>query len=135
MMNNDLVLTIDAGTGSLRAGLYSLARQCVVSVAARALIVTHPRPGFAEFDPWQMFQVVRECVRECLHRAAVEPNAVRGITVTSLRQAFVLLGRDARPSVPGVMNYDRRGADALGRLAAQIPIEKLYALTGHWLAP
>jgi autoinducer-2 kinase len=131
----DRVLTIDVGTGSIHAGLYSLTQNASTAAAACPYGVEHPAPSRAEFDPQQMLNAVGECVQACIRKDNCAPSSILGITITSMRQAFVLLDRDANPLGPGVLNYDRRGVSTISRIGARIPLEELYGLTGHWPAP
>jgi sugar (pentulose or hexulose) kinase len=50
MVNGDLVLGIDAGTGSLRAGLFNLQGQ-PLGFAERSYVTHYPNPGWAEQHP------------------------------------------------------------------------------------
>ncbi|GAB4537703.1 MAG: autoinducer-2 kinase [Anaerolineae bacterium] len=131
----DLVLTIDAGTGSSRACVYSIEQNHPLAVAARECPIDHPTPEQAEWQPALWWQAIADAVVEAVARAGQPATEYLGITVTSLRQGFVLLGEDGQPLAPGVLNYDRRGAEYIPLIEQTMPIEELYHLTGHWHAP
>ena len=134
-MKAELVLTIDVGTGSSRACVFSVRENRTLAVAAHDHPVSHPLPHRAEFDPLQWWQAILKAVTEAVDEAGRPGSHYLGITVTSLRQGFVLLDRDGEPIAPGVLNYDRRGADYCQVIEAHLDIEGLYRLTGHWHAP
>lgn len=134
-MTHDLVLTIDAGTGSSRACVYDVAQNRPLSVAARDCPIEHPAPGLAEWQPAAWWQAIVEAINQAVAEARRPATEYLGVTVTSLRQGFVLLGEKGRPLAPGVLNYDRRGAGTIPLIEETMPIERLYHLTGHWHAP
>ena len=95
------------------------------------LPTSRPAPGRVEFDPARWWDLIREAVRALVVEAGRPAAGYLGLTVSSMRQAFVLVD-DHRELGPGVLNSDRRGAAALPRLRER---PDLYPLTGHWVAP
>jgi sugar (pentulose or hexulose) kinase len=73
-------------------------------------------------------------MRAAVARAGRPADAYKAVSVTSLRQGYVLLDQD-REVGPGVVNADRRGADHLEKVAEVIGRQRLYEVTGHWSAP
>lgn len=134
-MTRNLVLTLDAGTGSSRACVYDIAQNRPLSVAARDCPIEHPAPGLAEWQPAAWWPAIVEAMAQAVDTAGRPPTDYLGITVTSLRQGFVLLGEQGELLAPGVLNYDRRGASCIPLVEEALPIEELYRLTGHWHAP
>jgi sugar (pentulose or hexulose) kinase len=134
-MTPDLVLTIDAGTGSSRACVYSISQNRPLAVAARDCPIHHPAPDRAEWDPPVWWQAIVEAMAQAVAQADRPRADYLGMTVTSLRQGFVLLDAGKKPLAPGVLNYDRRGAGYIPLVERTMPIEELYRLTGHWHAP
>jgi len=134
-MNDGLVLTLDVGTGSSRACVYDLAQHRVLASVSRSCPIEHPAPGMAEWQPTAWWRIIAETIAQAVQQARRPANDYVGITATSLRQAFVLLGEDNRPLSPGVLNYDRRGADFIPLIEQTMPLEGVYRLTGHWHAP
>ena len=134
-MPGDLVLTIDVGTGSARACVFSIAQNRPLATAGRSSQVSHPGPHRAEFDPGCWWESIVGAMAEAVSMAGRPAEAYLGITVTSLRQGFVLLDDQGQPVAPGVLNYDRRGADYAAVIEEVMRIEDLYRLTGHWHAP
>lgn len=134
-MMRDLVLTIDAGTGSSRACVYDISQNRPVAVAARDCPIDHPATGLAEWQPSVWWQAIAEAISQAVDMAGRPATDYLGITVTSLRQGFVLLGKHGEPLAPGILNYDRRGAGTIALIEEVMPIEELYQLTGHWHAP
>lgn len=134
-MTADLILTLDAGTGSSRACVYAVGEQRPLAVAARDCPIDHPAPHLAEWQPPVWWTAIVEVAAKAVALAGRPPADYLGLTVTSLRQGFVLLDQHNQPVAPGVLNYDRRGAAYLSHLEGALSGEALYHLTGHWPAP
>lgn len=134
-MARDLVLTIDAGTGSVRALVYATSEHEILAVASQPLEVSHPSPDRAEFNPERCWSQIQNVMGSAVQQAGRAQDDYLGITATTLRQGFVLLDENGSPLTPGVLNYDRRGAHAMQRLKDAATIEELYQRTGHWFAP
>jgi sugar (pentulose or hexulose) kinase len=134
-MGPDLVLTIDAGTGSSRACVFALNQNHVLALAARECPIDHPGSDLAEWRPDLWWRAILEAVAQAVAMAGRPADDYLGLTVTSLRQAFVLLDRAGDPVAPGVLNYDRRGADYMASIDQVMPVQDVYQLTGHWHAP
>ena len=119
-----LVAGLDVGGSSVKAWVQQVGGRLVAS--ATVPTVTH-REGFrAELDPVTWEAAARKALAEAVDGVHGE---WLGLTVSSLRQGFLLLGREGRPLGRGVLNSDRRGGPYAGVL------EGRHDLTGHWPAP
>lgn len=87
-----------------------------------------------EVDPNLLWKVICSLVTACIEKAPIEGAEIAGITATSLRQGFFLVGDDAELGL-GVLNSDTRGSAELSTLRERIGSATLYSITGHWLAP
>lgn len=119
-----LVAGLDVGGSSVKAWVQEVGGALRASVTVPT---TTLRSGDrAEFDPaaWE------SACRTALSRAVEGLTGPwLGLTVSSLRQGFVLLDGSGSPVGQGVVNSDRRGAGFTGVLEGQ------HGLTGHWPAP
>jgi glycerol kinase len=101
------VLAIDQGTTSTRAILFDAAGR-TRSTAQAELTQFHPRPGWVEHDPEEIWQSVLAAGREAL-AAADGPIAALGIT--NQRETTVLWERaTGRPVHHAIVWQDRRTA-------------------------
>jgi xylulokinase len=121
-----LVAGLDVGGSSVKAWVAEVGGG-VVAQDVRALPSLRPAPDRVEMDP----DTWAATCREALTAAAVAAPAGDwlGLTVSTLRQGFVLLGADGGTLGRGVLNSDRRGAAHADVLRGH------YATTGHWPAP
>ena len=121
-----LAAGVDVGGSSVKAWVHEVGG----ALRATATVTTstsRPGPHRAEFDPDAWEQAARAALAQVAAQAG--DGDWLGVTVSSLRQGFVLLDADGRHLGPGILNSDRRGAPYAGVLSGR------YALTGHWPAP
>ncbi len=129
-----LVAGLDFGGGAVKACVADVERAEVLAVAQEPTETRHPSPSRAEFDPDAWWRAAAVAMRAAVAQAARAPADYAAVSVTSLRQGYVLLD-EAGELAPGVVNADRRGADHLERVRETIGRERLYEITGHWSAP
>ena len=129
-----LVAGLDFGGGAVKACVADVDRAEVLAVAQEPTETSFPAPGRAEFDPDAWWRAATVAMRAAVSQAARPPDDYGAVSVTSLRQGYVLLDDDGELGA-GVVNADRRGADHLGQVRETIGRERLYRITGHWSAP
>ena len=100
------VLGIDLGTGSVRAGLYSLAGT-LLAAREEPVATSHPRPGWAEQSPAQVLEALHRAVAAVA--AASPPPAA--LCVASAAVSAVAIGDDDAPVGPSLLWMDTRAAD------------------------
>jgi glycerol kinase len=109
MKSADYLLAIDQGTTSTRAILFDAAGN-VHHTARAPLRQIHPRPGWVEHDPEEIWQAVLATCREAI--AAAENHPIAAIGITNQRETTVLWDRDTgRPVHNAIVWQDRRTAE------------------------
>ena len=121
-----LVAGLDVGGSSVKAWVRQVDGP-VVAQDVRPLPSLRPAPGRVEMDPDAWEAACRAALAAAV--AAAPVGDWLGVTVSTLRQGFVLLAADGGTLGPGVLNSDRRGAAHAGVLTGT------YGTTGHWPAP
>src|SRR5262244_2169818 len=107
MGGETLVLAIDQGTTSTRAILFDTAGQPRQS-AQVALTQLHPRPGWVEHDPEEIWQSVVSTCREAIAGA---DGPIAAVGITNQRETTVLWERaSGRPVNNAIVWQDRRTA-------------------------
>jgi len=106
-MGETLVLAIDQGTTSTRAILFDAAGRARSS-AQTALTQLHPRPGWVEHDPEEIWR----CVISTCRQAMADADApIAAIGITNQRETVVLWERaTGRPVHNAIVWQDRRTA-------------------------
>lgn len=114
--HDDVVLGIDAGTSSLRAGLFTLRGEPVG--IHDAVYATHfPRPGWAEQHPADWWDALVTAVRGCLAASGVDGGRVIGLAVDAPCN-ILLADRDGTPLGESLLWMDLRGAAQARRISA-----------------
>ena len=121
-----LVAGLDVGGSSVKAWVHEVGGTLLASVTVPTRTL-RPAEHRAEFDDAEWTAACRQALTAVVDRSG--GGDWLGVTVSSLRQGFVLLDGDGEVLGNGVLNSDRRGAAHDGVLAGR------YALTGHWPAP
>ena len=107
MGGETLVLAIDQGTTSTRAILFDAAGQPRQS-AQVALTQLHPRPGWVEHDPEEIWQSVVSTCREAIAGA---DGPIAAVGITNQRETTLLWERaSGRPVNNAIVWQDRRTA-------------------------
>lgn len=138
-----LVLAIDQGTSSTKALLVGADGQ-VVSRAVAPLAESQPRPGWVEQSADEVWDSVRQAVRDCVDPAVAD--RVCAVGLSNQRESLVLWERHSgHPVGPLVSWQDRRTADACRQLAGTgvgplvrevsgLPLDPMFsALKARWL--
>ena len=116
---SDLLLAVDVGAGSLRAGLVR-ADGHVVARVATPLAAVEPRPGWQEIDPELWWDALCAAAGRLLRRV---PRASRlaGVCICGLTRSQVLIDGRGRALGPAMLFRDRRAADEASELARAFP--------------
>jgi glycerol kinase len=145
MRNNaqPLVLAIDQGTGSTKTVLVDGAGE-VVAKASSPVEQSHPRPGWVEQSPEEIWASVRRAVHDCV--PADLADRVVAVGVSSQRESLVLWDRrTGDPAGPLLGWQDRRTAAVCAEMAASgvgdlvrsvsgLPLDPMFsALKARWL--
>ena len=133
-MSEELLLALDAGTGSCRAIVFGVAGR---QVATAQREWSHPAlagvPGSQVFDTATNWRLICECVREVLRAPGVSADAIRAVSTTSMREGMVLYNRGGK-EIWACPNVDSRaGAEATDLVRAGLA-EKIYRTGGDWVA-
>jgi glycerol kinase len=141
--NAQLVLAIDQGTGSTKALLVDTDGQ-VVARGSSPVGQSHPRPGWVEQSPDELWASVRGAVHDCVPAALAAQVVAVGISTQ--RESLVLWDRQSGEAAGPLLGWqDRRTAGACAELAAAgvgdlvrsvsgLPLDPMFsALKAQWL--
>lgn len=132
-MNNQYVLAIDAGTGSIRSVIFDKSgSQIGVSKREWFHHTDEHIPGSMNFDWQSNWELARECIREVIDVAKIDPHLIQGISTTSMREGIVLYDSTGR-EIWACANVDARSSKEVEDLLLNHPkLEReIYAKTGQ----
>ncbi len=109
-----LILTIDIGSSSARAGLYDGRGRAVPGLAAQEPYELRTAPdGAAEDDPDAAVERAARCVDAVLARAGAAAGCIAAVAVDTMVSTFLALDGAGRPLTPLITYADtRNGEDA-----------------------
>ncbi len=109
--SDDLILVFDAGTQSVRCGLFDVAGGLADFIKLPIQPYFTPAPGFAEQHPDYFWRKFCEASQALLARNPTGRGRIKGVTLTTQRGVYINLGRDGKPLRPAISWLDQRQAD------------------------
>ena len=114
-MDEECILTIDAGTSSVRAILWDSGGRQIAS-SRRGFTQIYPRPGWVEHNPEEIWEAALTVSRDVL-RSLPEGRRVSCLGVTNQRETSVLWDRrNGKPVYNAIVWQDKRTADMVEEL-------------------
>ncbi len=133
-MSDELLLAIDAGTGSCRAVVFSADGE-QVAVGQREW--SHPGlpdvPGSQVFDTEANWRLICDCIRTALAVPGVSASAIKAISATSMREGMVLYDAGGR-EIWACPNVDSRAVTQAGELVRSGAAQEIYDHAGDWVS-
>lgn len=128
------LLALDIGTTAAKASLFGEEGNLIGAESA-AYPTRHPRPGWAEQNPAEWWEAIEAT---CRRLQQAHPDGVASLAAIGLSghmNGCVLVTTDGTPVRPAIIHSDLRAAELCQNLAAQIPGDRVFEITGHPLAP
>ena len=89
------LMAVDAGTGSVRAVLFSLDGEQLGCVQQEWTHKEDPRfPGSMDFDWTTNWDLARNCIRGVIEQTGVDPKDIAAVSTTCMREGIVLYDKD-----------------------------------------
>ncbi len=133
-MSGELLLALDAGTGSCRAVLFGTDGSQVAMAQREWSHAEMPAvPGSQVFDTETNWSLIAECVRQVLAQSGVDASAIRALSTTSMREGMVLYDK-AGQDLWACPNVDSRAGVEAAELVERGLAETIYRRGGDWVA-
>jgi autoinducer-2 kinase len=128
------LLAIDAGTGSCRALLFTVAGE-QVAVSLREWTHHEPpdAPGGQDFDVETNWVLIVACIRDALRAAGATGDDVAAVAATSMREGIVLYDR-AGTEIWACPNVDSRAGREATDLISEGAAERIFFEAGDWVS-
>ena len=110
---DELILTIDNGTQSVRALLFDLRGNLVAK--SRVLIEPYfsEHPGWAEQHPTYFWESLCQACQQLWAQSDVCKDAIKGVALTTQRATVVNVDREGKPLRPAIVWLDQRRTEGL----------------------
>ena len=122
------LLGIDVGTTNIKAAVYDLGGQ-MRTVASAPTPITEASPGQATRDPEALFQATVGVIRQAVAQIE-DPQAVVGLSVSSMGESGVPLDARGHPVYPIIVWHDTRTLPYRAWWQAHFGDDRLYAICG-----
>jgi sugar (pentulose or hexulose) kinase len=124
----EILLAIDAGTTSVKAGLFTPDGRCL-GVGRQEYQLETPAPNRAQLDPEVYWQACLKTVRMAIGQSGVKPEQVIAVAVSSQGETTITLDGQGKVIYPALVWLDNRATDQAAFLAERFGSE-VYARTG-----
>ena len=126
------LLGIDVGTTGCKAVVFTEKGEQIAS-AYREYDVRAPKPRQAELDSEEVWSRIKETIGGAASKA--DPNdPVEALSVTSMGEAVVPVGKGGEILGPSILNVDIRGEEYIEPLKRKVSETELYDINGNVLA-
>ncbi len=127
-MDMKYLLAVDAGTTSVKAGLFCTDGRCL-AVARQEYQLDTPAVDRAELDAEIYWQACVATIRQVLEQSRVDLDQVTALGVSSQGETLICVDADGRPLYPAIIWLDNRATKQADELAGQFS-ELAYKMTG-----
>lgn len=135
--SRSMVLTIDVGSSSVRAGLFDVRGQPFCTGSRRPHRFVFSAGGCAESDPDALAGLVETCIDESLgllEKVAGDAEVV-GVALCTFLHGLVGTDREGAALTPVITWADTRSADQAARLGSELDPDQVLQRTGCPLHP
>ena len=134
------VIGVDAGTESLRAGVFDLQGN-PLAFSSTAYQTTFPKPGWAEQNPQDWWEALGKSVKNSISEAGISSSAVAAICLDTTCCSVVALDENGDPLRPCLIWMDLRSAPqtekvlATGDKALRVNSNGQGPVSAEWMIP
>ncbi len=94
-----------------------------------------PRPGWAEHNPVWYWEAVADTIRISIEQASIDSKEIRGVSISGLSPACILVDKDLKPLQYGHIWMDRRATVESKWLKEHIGDKRVFELSGNPIDP
>ena len=110
-IKKECILSIDAGTQSIRASLIDLKGQIVDIVKTPIEPYYSVNPGWAEQDPELYWKVLSQTCKKLLKETKYDKSSIQGVTLTTQRNTVINVDENGDHLRPAMIWLDQRKAE------------------------
>ena len=123
-----LLLSLDVGTTSVKAGLFRPDGLCLASALQEYRLLSNSADE-AELEPQTYWQAACQTIRAALAQAGANPGEVVGLTVSSQGETTIVLDKNGQPLRNALVWLDNRASVQAEKLKTALGYE-VYERTG-----
>ncbi len=124
----DIILSIDNGTQSVRALAFNSQGELLDKVQVKLTDYTAPEPGWMEHDVEGFWQSVCKVCQMLWDQGVVLPSQIAGLVITTQRATVINLDETGTPLRPAIIWPDKRRAESVNKLP--LPMKVIFKTLG-----
>ena len=126
----NLILTLDAGTTSLKGALFDLSGNMLCS-HIHEYHLERPAPDIVEAEPEIYWSAAKAVIAEILVQAEVPPESISALGVTSQGETLIVLDKYGKPLRKAIVWLDNRAKAEAEVIKEEFGRELVYHVTGQ----
>ena len=119
------LMGIDAGNTSSKVVIFDLYGKMIATAATPSMHFKRRGEGFEEFDVTELWNLISVCIKEAVEKAAVAPEQIAGVGVTSFGNGVVFLDKEGYAIAPGCFSQDYRANSIIEMYQREGTYEKI----------
>ncbi len=104
-MPKPFIIAIDEGTTNAKAITVDSDGN-IVAKGSVPVSLNHPKPGWAEQDPWQIWNATEQAITQCLQSSDI--SALKGIAVSNQRESVLVWERQSGQPLTPIVSWQCR---------------------------
>ncbi|NLE29610.1 MAG: hypothetical protein GX629_08085 [Phycisphaerae bacterium] len=125
-----LILTLDAGTTSVKGALFDLGGEILCS-RVYEYDLEKPAPDIIELDPEVYWNAATGVIADILSETGVSPKDITALGVTSQGETLIVLDQYGKPLRKAIVWLDNRAKDEAEVIRKALGREQVYQVTGQ----
>lgn len=134
-MGKGYILALDQSTSGSKAMVVNKAGD-IISRASKEHRQYYPNPGWVEHDPMEIYDNVRQILRQAVDNAEIQPEDIDVLSITNQRETVLIWDKtDGKPVYNAIVWQCRRTADICSQLKQKGMEQSVIEKTGLVLDP
>lgn len=130
----EYLLGIDVGTTVSKSVIFDL-DGFEIAVARHPTAVQNPVPASSEVDMRDVWDAVRNTIRELIYKQDIDPEFIRAIGVSATVAGVWLLDKDQKPFRNAILWNDGRAASIIAKWENDGTMQKIFDISGNAIFP
>jgi xylulokinase len=129
------ILVHDIGTTSNKAVLFDISSGLVISSITEFYDVKHPKILWAEQDPKEWWNALKNSTKKLLKMSRINPNDIIAVSFSGQMMSCLSVNKKGDPLLPAIIWMDQRSINEVMYIKEKIGEENFYKITGNRLSP
>ncbi len=126
----EFLVGCDVGTSGTKAVVMDVEGNVLGTKYVEYPLMT-PRPGWAEHDPQWYWNAVADTIRSSIQQSHVNPKDIKGVSISALSPACILVDKNLRPLQMAHIWMDRRATRECDWMREKIGEDRVFELSAN----